>query len=73
MMHSLNIDKLTKMARAMNCSIFVKTGPCYSGIGMGGAGYTSFTIASPTGEGITRATSFSRERRCVVVDHFRIL
>jgi acyl-CoA reductase-like NAD-dependent aldehyde dehydrogenase len=73
MMHSRNIEKLSKMARVMNCSIFVKNGPCYSGIGFGGAGYTSFTIASPTGEGITRPTSFSRERRCVVVDHFRIV
>ena len=73
MMHSLNIEKLSKMARAMNCSIFVKNGPCYSGLGFGGAGYASFSIASPTGEGITRPTSFSRERRCVVVDHFRIV
>ena len=73
MMHSRNIEKLSKMAKAMNCSIFVKNGPCYSGIGFGGAGYASFTIASPTGEGITRPTSFSRERRCVVVDHFRIV
>lgn len=73
MMHSRNIEKLSKMAKVMNSSIFVKNGPCYCGLGFGGAGYTSFTIASPTGEGITRPTSFSRERRCVVVDHFRIV
>jgi acyl-CoA reductase-like NAD-dependent aldehyde dehydrogenase len=73
MMHSTNIEKLSKMAKVMNCSIFVKNGPCYCGLGYGGAGYTSFTIASPTGEGITRPTSFSRERRCVIVDHFRIV
>lgn len=72
-MHSLNIEKLSKMAKVMNCSIFVKNGPAYSGIGKGGAGYCSFTIASPTGEGITRARDFTRERRCVVVDHFRIV
>jgi propionaldehyde dehydrogenase len=40
---------------------------------MGGEGYTSFTIASPTGEGLTSARSFSRWRRCVLVDHFRIV
>ena len=73
MMHSLNVQKLSKMARLMNCSIFVKNGPCYSGLGEGGAGFTSFTIASPTGEGLTRARTFTRERRCTLVDYFRIV
>lgn len=72
-MHSLNIKKLSKMARMMNCSIFVKNGPCYAGLGHGGAGFTSFTIASPTGEGLTRARTFTRERRCTLVDYFRIV
>ena len=72
-MHSLNVQKLSKMARLMNCSIFVKNGPCYSGLGQGGAGFTSFTIASPTGEGLTRARTFTRERRCTLVDYFRIV
>jgi aldehyde dehydrogenase len=73
MMHSLNIAKLSKMAKLMNCSIFVKNGPCYSGLGQGGAGFTSFTIASPTGDGLTRARTFTRERRCTLVDYFRIV
>lgn len=72
-MHSLNVKKLSKMARLMNCSIFVKNGPCYAGLGHGGAGFTSFTIASPTGEGLTRARTFTRERRCTLVDYFRIV
>jgi acyl-CoA reductase-like NAD-dependent aldehyde dehydrogenase len=72
-MHSLNIAKLSKMARAMNCSIFIKNGPSYAGLGHGGAGFASFTIASPTGEGVTRARTFSRERRCTLVDYFRII
>ena len=72
-MHSRNIEKLSKMARLMNCSIFVKNGPTYAGLGMGGEGYTSFTIASPTGEGMTSPISFSRERRCTLVDAFRIV
>lgn len=72
-MHSLNIAKLSKMAKVMNCSIFVKNGPCYSGLGQGGAGFTSFTIASPTGEGLTRTRTFTRERRCTLVDYFRIV
>jgi propionaldehyde dehydrogenase len=72
-MHSLNIAKLSKMAKAMNCSIFIKNGPSYAGLGHGGAGFASFTIASPTGEGVTRARTFTRERRCTVVDYFRII
>jgi acyl-CoA reductase-like NAD-dependent aldehyde dehydrogenase len=73
MIHSHDIDKLSRMAKAMNCSLFIKNGPCYAGLGQGGAGYTSFTIASPTGEGITRARTFTRERRCTLVDAFRII
>ena len=73
MIHSRDIDKLSRMAKAMNCSLFIKNGPCYAGLGQGGAGYTSFTIASPTGEGITRALTFTRERRCTLVDAFRII
>ena len=71
--HSTNINKLTKMAKAMNCSLFVKNGSNFNGMGFGGSGFTSFTIASPTGEGFTRARSFTRERRCVLVDNFRIV
>ncbi len=72
-MHSRNIDKLSRMARLCDCSIFVKNGPNYAGLGMGGEGPTSFTIASPTGEGMTTARSFTRIRRCTLVDHFRIV
>jgi len=71
--HSRNIEKLSRMARVMNCSIFVKNGPAYAGLGEGGEGYSSFSIASPTGEGLTGPRSFSRRRRCVLVDHFRIV
>ena len=73
MMHSRDVEKLSRMAKAMNCSLFVKNGPSYAGLGAGGAGHTSFTIASPTGEGITRPRSFARERRCTLVDAFRIV
>jgi acyl-CoA reductase-like NAD-dependent aldehyde dehydrogenase len=72
-MFSRNIDKLSDMARRINTSIFVKNGPTYAGLGLGGEGPTSFTIASPTGEGLTNARHFSRYRRCTLVDHFRIV
>jgi len=72
-MYSKNLDNLSRMAREMDCSIFVKNGPSLAGLGYGGEGYCSFTIASPTGEGLTDARSFTRQRRCVLVDHFRIV
>jgi acyl-CoA reductase-like NAD-dependent aldehyde dehydrogenase len=72
-MHSRNIDHLSRMAREINTSIFVKNGPSVAGLGYGGEGHTSFSIASPTGEGLTSARHFSRDRRCVLVDHFRIV
>jgi len=72
-MHSKNLDNLSRMAREIDCSIFVKNGPCLAGLGYGGEGFCSFTIASPTGEGITGAISFSRIRRCTLVDSFRIV
>ncbi len=67
MMHSRNVDKLTKMAKLIQTTIFVKNGPSYAGIGVGGEGHTTFTIAGPTGEGLTSAKSFARRRRCVLV------
>jgi aldehyde dehydrogenase len=72
-MHSKNIDHLTEMARAIDSSIFVKNAPSLAGLGWGGEGYTSFTIASPTGEGMTTCRSFSRLRRCTLKDSFRIV
>ena len=72
-MHSHDIAALSRMARRCNCSIFVKNGRAIAGLGADGEGYTSFTIASPTGEGLTTARSFSRWRRCTMVDHFRIV
>ena len=65
--HSTNVATITKMARAMNCSVFVANGPNYAGLGEGGEGFTSFSIASPTGEGLTRPRTFSRVRRVTVV------
>ena len=66
-MHSKNVESLTKMAKLIQTTIFVKNGPSYAGIGLGGMGYTTFTIAGPTGEGLTSPRSFARRRRCVLV------
>lgn len=72
-MHSSNIDHMAAMARVCNCSIFVKNDASYAGLGLGGEGYTSFTIASPTGEGLTTAVHFTRERRCTLKEAFRFV
>ena len=71
--HSKNVDNLTRFAREVETTIFVKNAPSYAGIGAGGEGYTTFTIAGPTGEGLTAAHSFTRQRRCVLVDGFHIV
>ncbi len=72
-MHSTNIEAMSAMARVCNCSIFVKNDCSLAGLGLGGEGYTSFTIASPTGEGLTTAIHFTRERRCTLKDAFRFI
>jgi aldehyde dehydrogenase len=72
-MHSENVSNLSRMARECNASIFVKNGRSQAGLGFGGEGPTSFTIASPTGEGMTTARHFSRWRRCALVGSFRIV
>lgn len=72
-MYSKNLDNLDRMANEINCSIFVKNGPNYAGLGFGGEGWTSMTITTPTGEGVTSARTFVRLRRCVLVDNFRIV
>lgn len=71
--HSNNVVNMTKMGKALDTTLFVKNGPCYAGLGMGGEGYTSFSIAGPTGEGITTPLTFTRERRCSMIDSLRIL
>lgn len=71
-MHSKNVDNLSRMAKLIQTTIFVKNGPSYNGLGFGGEGHTTFTIAGPTGEGLTSARSFARKRRCVLVDGFNI-
>ena len=73
MIHSKNLDVLSRMSREINTSIFVKNGPSLAGLGFGGEGFTSFSIASPTGEGLTSALDFTRVRRCTLVDAFRIV
>jgi aldehyde dehydrogenase len=70
--HSHDVENMTAMARALDTTIFVKNGACMAGLGLGGEGYLSYSIATPTGEGITNPRTFTRVRRCVMVDNLRI-
>ncbi len=73
MIHSNNVRNMTKMGRVMDTTLFVKNGPCMASLGLGGEGYLSFSIATPTGEGVTTPLTFTRERRCSLIDDLRIL
>lgn len=73
MMHSTNVHNLSFAARRMNTTIFVKNASSLAGLGFGGEGCTTLTIATPTGEGITTPRSFTRQRRCVLAGDFRIV
>ncbi|MEX2121069.1 MAG: aldehyde dehydrogenase family protein [Pirellulales bacterium] len=71
--HSTNVHNMTRMGRAMDTTLFVKNGPSMASLGLGGEGYLSFSIATPTGEGVTTPLTFTRERRCSMIDDLRIL
>jgi aldehyde dehydrogenase len=70
---SQTVDHMTQMGKAVDTTLFIKNGPCMAGLGAGGEGFGSFSIATPTGEGVTSPLTFTRVRRCVMVDNLRIL
>lgn len=71
--HSNNVKNMTRMGRILDTTLFVKNGPCMAALGIGGEGYLSFSIAGPTGEGVTTPLTFTRERRCSLIDDLWIL
>ncbi|MCE0499791.1 MAG: aldehyde dehydrogenase EutE [Methylacidiphilales bacterium] len=71
-MHSQNIRNLTKMAQEIDTTLFIKNGPSMTGLGLGGEGFLSFSIATPTGEGVTTPMTFTRSRRCVMVESLNL-
>jgi aldehyde dehydrogenase len=73
LIHSNNVRNMTTMGKAMDTTLFIKNGPSMAGLGLGGEGYCSYSIAGPTGEGVTTPLTFTRERRCSMIDDLRIL
>ncbi|MCO6457263.1 MAG: aldehyde dehydrogenase EutE [Pirellulaceae bacterium] len=71
--HSNNVRNMSRMGRIMDTTLFVKNGPSMAALGLGGEGYLSFSIAGPTGEGVTTPLTFTRERRCSMIDDLWIL
>ena len=71
--HSNDVRAMTRMGRLLDTTLFVKNGPSVAGLGLGGEGYLSFSIATPTGEGVTTPLTFTRQRRCTLVDDLRVL
>lgn len=67
-MHSKNVENLTRFGKAIDTAIFVKNAPSYAALGFGGEGFCTYTIASRTGEGLTSAKTFTKQRRCVMSD-----
>ncbi len=72
-MHSRNVENVTRMARAMNTTLFIHNAASPASLGVGGPGYFSHSIATPTGEGITTPLTFTRERQIVVGGALRII
>jgi aldehyde dehydrogenase len=72
-MHSKNMDNVTRMAKAMNTTIFVNNASSLASLGFGGPGYLSHSIATPTGEGITTPMTFTRERQMTIGNALRII
>ena len=71
--HSRNVETITRMGREMDTTLFVQNGPSTAGLGSGGEGYLSFSIATPTGEGVTTPLTFTRQRRSTTVRAMRVL
>lgn len=72
MIHTMHVGHMTRMGTELESTVFVKNGPCMAGLGLGGEGYISFSIATTTGEGITTPMTFTRRRRCVLVDALNV-
>lgn len=73
LIHSRNLDTITKFGRRANTTLFVVNGPSMSGLGLGGQGYLSYSIATPTGEGITTPLTFTRYRRVMMTGSLRMI
>jgi aldehyde dehydrogenase len=73
LIHSRNLDTITKFGRRAATTLFVANGASMAGLGLGGQGYLSYSIATPTGEGITTPLTFTRYRRVMMTGSLRMI
>jgi aldehyde dehydrogenase len=71
--HSRNLDAITKFGRRANVTLFIVNGASPAGLGLGGQGHLSYSIATPTGEGITTPLTFTRYRRVMITGSLRMI
>ena len=71
--HTRNVEHATRMARALNTTLFVQNAASTAALGIDGPGYFSHTIATPTGEGVTTPLTFTRERQFTIGGALRIV
>jgi len=62
LIHSSNVRTMTIMGKRMDTTLFIKNGAS-----------PAFSIATPTGEGVTNPLTFTRQRRCTLVDDLNIV
>jgi aldehyde dehydrogenase len=72
LIHSRSLANVTEMARVLNTTLFVHNGPCSAALGLGGPGYLSYSIATPTGEGVTTPLTFTRQRQLTLRGPLRV-
>jgi aldehyde dehydrogenase len=73
LIHSRNVENVTRMAKAMNTTLFVCNAASPAALGLNGPGYLSYSIATPTGEGVTTPLTFTRERQLSMGNALRII
>jgi propionaldehyde dehydrogenase len=71
--HSDSIEHITQFARAIKTTIFVANAPAYAWVGVGAEGWLSQTIAGPTGEGVTDARTWTRQRMTALGGSLRVV
>lgn len=71
--HSDSIDRITRFAKAIATTILVANAPAYAWVGVGAEGWLSQTIAGPTGEGVTDARTWTRQRMIALGGSLRVV
>jgi propionaldehyde dehydrogenase len=61
--HSRDINRITAVRNAYQCTVFVANGSAAAAEGVGGEGWVAMSLAGHTGEGFTSPLTFVKKRR----------